>query len=198
MTPEKKKAAMREIAQETYLEMELAAKVHRYGFMSMVVGLQALARGVGRIRAVQYHIHKEVEKMNIDRKFEIDAVSIAGGNEYDQTNSVLFLARDPALLPAILAYRGTCWSIGCGQLQLDSIDALYQRVKAFQEKHGIKLPEVETAKEFDRLTAPEPEPRVEDVATDPTDQVGANEGPADEPGDGPQEEGADEDGDPDA
>lgn len=93
--------------------------------------------------------------MDIDRKFEIMAVSKSSGNVYTEREAIILLARDPATLDAIRAYQDGCRRIGCSQQQLDSIESLYQRVISFQGLYGFKKAEVETEEEFDRLNRKE-------------------------------------------
>ena len=94
--------------------------------------------------------------MAVDRKFKIKATSINSGNEYDETNSFLFLARDPAAPATLKAYHEECHRLGCGIRQLDSILAMRERVIAFQTLHGTKPAAVESVEEFNRLIGATP------------------------------------------
>ncbi len=52
--------------------------------------------------------------MSIDRKFKINAVSIASGNIYDESSAVCFLAKDKAFLLTLPTYLEKCREVGSG------------------------------------------------------------------------------------
>lgn len=95
--------------------------------------------------------------IQIDRKFEIKAKSKNSGTEYDESESILFLARDPAVPAIIRAYHIESQRLGCDQMQLDSIEALYSRIVTFQATQGTKKAAVETQEEAERLMGPDPQ-----------------------------------------
>jgi hypothetical protein len=88
---------------------------------------------------------------DIDRKFQIKAVSRNSGQEYDETCSVLFKAADPALPGTLNAYFELCKALGCDELHLASILLLMGRVQKYQEDFGIQRAGVETDEEAARL-----------------------------------------------
>lgn len=91
-----------------------------------------------------------VLKDQIDRKFGFTAVSNKSCNIYDESNAVVFLARDPAFLYALDGYLTGCIALGADIYQIDAVKALKERVMEFQERNATKLPDVEAGEERDR------------------------------------------------
>ncbi len=85
----------------------------------------------------------------IDRKFKILAVNPCKGKHYTEENSMLFCAKDKALLPALYAYREACEKLGCGSEHLESILLLIGRVGEYQREE-CRIPDTETDCEIDR------------------------------------------------
>lgn len=77
----------------------------------------------------------------IDRKYEIYAVNPCNGHIHDERDSILFTARDKAVPAMLLAYIEECKELGCDETHLKSISLLRERVVAFQEHHGSKIPD---------------------------------------------------------
>ena len=70
--------------------------------------------------------------MNIDRKYRILAINPTTGHAHNQNDSILFLAKDLAVVPMLQEYYVQCRKLGCDAHHLKSVDLLINRVKAFQ------------------------------------------------------------------
>lgn len=79
--------------------------------------------------------------MNIDRKFNINAVNPATGKVYTQNNSILLVAKDKALIPTLTYYLEQCRHLGSNPEHLESIGLLIDRVREFQLNEGCKTPD---------------------------------------------------------
>ncbi len=90
------------------------------------------------------------EKVMIDRKFKFVAVNPCNKKVYTEENAVVFCAKDKALLSTLEMYYHECACLGCGSSHLESIDLLIGRVKSFQEKKEVRIPDTETDCEIDR------------------------------------------------
>lgn len=89
----------------------------------------------------------------IDRKFRIAATSLKSGKEYNQSNAVVFLAKD-ALLPDLLdKYYELCIQKNVDARQLLGVILLKERVVAWQRKNikKVHVPDVEEGKEEKRV-----------------------------------------------
>ena len=87
----------------------------------------------------------------IDRKFEFLAKNPCKGTYYDETNAIVFLAKDKAFLfGALPAYREKCIELGSNPEHIESIDLLIGRVADFQSYHESKVPDTETECEIRR------------------------------------------------
>lgn len=76
---------------------------------------------------------------NIDRKFKIVATNTINGKTYTEDNAIVFCAHDQALLPTLQAYLFESARLNAAPQQLQSIEALIARVKAYQESHKTKV-----------------------------------------------------------
>jgi len=85
----------------------------------------------------------------IDRKFKILAINPCKGKHYTEENSMLFCAKDKALVPTLEAYHNECLKLGCGLEHLESVELLISRVKTFQ-KDECRTPDTDTDCEIDR------------------------------------------------
>ena len=85
----------------------------------------------------------------IDRKFKILAVNPCKGAIYTEENSMLFCAKDKALVPTLEAYHNECMRLGCGLEHLESIELLISRVGTFQQTEK-RVPDTDTDCEIDR------------------------------------------------
>lgn len=90
-------------------------------------------------------------RKDIDRKYMIRAWSNNSKTQYTEANSVLFLARDPALPATLRTYRAECERLGAGELQLRAVDELLERVLKFQERYPTKVGDVVSGPESARL-----------------------------------------------
>lgn len=77
-----------------------------------------------------------MDKKVIDRKYQIRAVNPVTHQQYDETNSVLFLAKDKALPKALSAYAAECERLGANREHIQSIRLLKSRVVHFQAQTG--------------------------------------------------------------
>ncbi len=86
---------------------------------------------------------------DIDQKFNFYGFSKHSGKPYSQVDAVMFLARDPAFLDSLPAYRLACVARGASEHQLKSIDLLTERVRLFQESNPsqVKVADVDPEKE---------------------------------------------------
>lgn len=81
---------------------------------------------------------------DIDRKFTIVAVKTKNNTVVTQRDSVLFLAKDKALLPTLHFYRTECEKLGVNYKQLHGIDLLINRVKGYQHNNpDVKIPDID-------------------------------------------------------
>ena len=93
------------------------------------------------------------QKMDIDRKFKIEAVNLKG-ELFTEKDGVYFKAADPAFLIILREYAAACQQIGCGAEQIIAVEHLLNRVVAYQKKQGnVKIPYVNPGAEFERLIA---------------------------------------------
>ncbi len=96
----------------------------------------------------------------VDLKFVTHARSLKSGTIYDETTSIVFLVRDPAVPDMLSAYAQKCEEIGCDDLQLTGIMELRERVDEFHEKYPerIKLADIEDGAESERIMGFRSEP----------------------------------------
>lgn len=94
----------------------------------------------------------------IDRKFKFLAVNPCKGTHYDETDGIVFLAKDKAVPQMLLSYHAECERLGCGEEHLESIELLYGRVIAFQSSVESKIPDTETDCEIRRCIGGEVKP----------------------------------------
>lgn len=71
--------------------------------------------------------------MNIDRKYQINAVNPVSGRIHSENDSVLFLAKDAAFLSVLPQYLEKCKELGSNPDHLESISLLIDRVGEFQK-----------------------------------------------------------------
>ena len=88
--------------------------------------------------------------MIVDRKFKILAVNPCSGNIYTEENSILFCAKDRALIAALRAYEEECVRIGANEEHINSIRMLTKRVAYFQTTIESKVPDTIGDCELDR------------------------------------------------
>lgn len=62
--------------------------------------------------------------MEIDRKYKIAATNPCSGSHHDETDSMLFLAKDRAVPAMLHAYRAECARLGANPAHLESITLL--------------------------------------------------------------------------
>ena len=86
----------------------------------------------------------------IDRKFKFTAVNPCNGKIYTEENAFIICAKDAAALDALDAYEKRCHVLGAGDSHIESIRLLAERVKAFQDEHGYRIPDTEGECEIDR------------------------------------------------
>ena len=75
----------------------------------------------------------------IDRKYQISAVSVEHRHSHSEFDSVLFLAKDKALVPTLQFYYGECIRQGADNNQLLGITLLIERVQRWQLENVDKL-----------------------------------------------------------
>lgn len=88
--------------------------------------------------------------MNIDRKYQINAINPCSGNTHTEQDAVLFLAKDRALPAALETYRQESERLGANPAHLESIDLLIGRVKEYQDKVESKVPDTDLPCEIRR------------------------------------------------
>lgn len=81
--------------------------------------------------------------MTIDRKYKILAVNPNTGGVHDSEDSVLFLAKDVALIPTLETYHKTCKEMGCGINHILSVELLIARVKDYQRERITAIPDTD-------------------------------------------------------
>lgn len=86
----------------------------------------------------------------IDRKYKILAVNPCSGNFHTEDDSVLFLAQDLALLPALRKYAEECGLLGCEDAHIESINLLISRIEVYQKDVVSKVPDTDSPCEIDR------------------------------------------------
>ena len=86
----------------------------------------------------------------IDRKYKILAINPCSGQIHTEDDAVLFCAKDAAFPYALEAYIQECKHRKCGHAHIESAELLLGRVRAYQKKHGYKLPDTHTPCEIDR------------------------------------------------
>lgn len=109
--------------------------------------------GSGKRVHVKFKWEREYKMEAIDRKFKIEAVSLKSGKKYNQSNAIVFLAKD-ALLPDLLdRYYAMCVEHKADARQLLGIALLKERVLAWQRKNmkKVHIADVEEGKEEKRV-----------------------------------------------
>ena len=86
----------------------------------------------------------------VDRKFKILAINPCNGKIYTEHNSILFVAKDAALLPALNAYLTECRNIGANLEHIESVEMLIERVTTFQKEVEKRKPDTIGNCEIDR------------------------------------------------
>lgn len=97
----------------------------------------------------------EPVKMPIDRKYAFYALNRKTHKSYDDTDGVVFLAKDNAFPATLRFYRAECERQGADEAQLKGIDLLIERVDAYRASnaHLCKVPDV-TPAEAEELLRP--------------------------------------------
>lgn len=88
--------------------------------------------------------------MNIDRKYKISAVNPCSGNTHDETNSILFLAKDKAVPAMLRAYQAECERLRANAMHIESIELLIGRVEQYQRETEAKIPDTDLPCEIRR------------------------------------------------
>jgi hypothetical protein len=93
--------------------------------------------------------------MDIDRKFNINAISRNSGKAYSHQNAVLFLAKDKAFALTLPTYLEKCREVGAGPDQIRAVELLIERVNLYQSAcpGEVKVPDVDPIKESQCLEA---------------------------------------------
>lgn len=86
----------------------------------------------------------------IDRKYKILAVNPCSGNVHNEEDSILFLAKDLAVLPMLEAYVEECSLLGCEDTHIDSVTLLIERVEKYQKTITSKIPDTDKPCEIER------------------------------------------------
>lgn len=86
----------------------------------------------------------------IDHKYKIVATNPCSGSAHNENDSMLFLAKDKALIPTLQSYRANCILLGCGETHIKSVDLLIQRVKDYQLNQRVEIPGTNTRCEIER------------------------------------------------
>ena len=88
--------------------------------------------------------------MNIDRKYKIHAVNPCSRNTHDEYDSILFLAKDKAVLAMLRAYLKESEKLGANPAHLESIGLLIGRVEQYQREVEAKIPDTDLPCEIRR------------------------------------------------
>lgn len=96
-----------------------------------------------------------MDEKAIDRKYAFYALNRKTGNTHDDTEGVVFLAKDNAFPATLRFYRTECERQGAQPAQLKGIDLLIERVDAYRARHSdiCKVPDV-TPAEAEELLRP--------------------------------------------
>lgn len=79
--------------------------------------------------------------MEIDKKYTIIAVNRESGKVCTDRDSILFRAKDRALLPTLKAYLAECISLGCMPEHISGVKNLVDRVFEYQQSNPVKIPD---------------------------------------------------------
>lgn len=112
--------------------------------ISMILGFGISRQHLGEIKMDQTSATFLPEGTPIDTKVIMTAVNPCNGNVYTQHNAILLSAKDRCVLPALEAYLDACVHENADMVQIESVEALIERVKLFQEKHGAKTPDIDS------------------------------------------------------
>jgi len=88
--------------------------------------------------------------MNIDRKYKIQATNPCSGSTHDESDSILFLAKDRAVPAMLRAYRTECERLGSNPAHIESISLLIDRVEAYHGETESKVPDTDLPCEIAR------------------------------------------------
>lgn len=88
--------------------------------------------------------------MNIDRKYTIRAVNPCSGSTHDETDSILFLAKDKAVPAMLRTYREESARLGSNPAHIESIGLLIERVEKYQREIEAKVPDTDLPCEIRR------------------------------------------------
>ncbi len=78
---------------------------------------------------------------NIDNKYTIIAVNRETGKVCTDRNSILFRAKDLALLPTLKTYLAECIRLECTPEHISGIKNLMDRVFEYQQNNPVKIPD---------------------------------------------------------
>ena len=92
----------------------------------------------------------KIEEIMIDRKYKILAVNPCSGRVHNEEDSILFLAKDLAVLPMLETYVGECNLLGCEDTHIDSVNLLIERVEEYQKKIKAEIPDTNSICEIER------------------------------------------------
>ena len=98
----------------------------------------------GKIAPPFHQMKTPLMSTAIDKKFKILAVNEITGSVHTEETALLLCAKDKAAPAALDAYLAKCIELGAGEDQINSVKALIQRVKDYQEKHNTKVADVTT------------------------------------------------------
>lgn len=88
--------------------------------------------------------------MSIDRKYKIQATNPCSGSTHDETDSILFLAKDRAVPAMLRAYCEECARLGSNPAHIESISLLIDRVEEYQRENTSKIPDTDLPCEIAR------------------------------------------------
>lgn len=88
--------------------------------------------------------------MDIDWKYEIEAVNPCSGNRHTQKDSILFLAKDKAVPSMLKAYYWECKRLETSVAHLEAIHLLIERVEKYQKEIESKVPDTDLPCEIRR------------------------------------------------
>lgn len=113
----------------------------------------------GQDAAPQYRlirVDRDGRAPAVDRKFWTRALCTEHDGQHDEGDSVLFLAKDRALIPTLFAYLGECERLGASARQLAGISLLIERVRAWQAAHPeqLKVADVDAGPAGDAIVNP--------------------------------------------
>lgn len=93
-------------------------------------------------------------KQAIDGKYIILAINKCTKNVHDEYDSVRFSPADAAFVEMVQSYPSICKRLGADEGQVLGAEKMVERINAYADEHGVKVPDVVNDCELDYVMNP--------------------------------------------